>query len=315
MRILLILTSVVLTSLLLTTACGQQSLTVEESLAASPTGPAPTATTTAGPQYELDVEQPPPFRVRYDGEELVLHPATYCYDSGCVDGADLDPPDVGSPAELQVHVPVPEFGLSVHAREITGEAGPDRSYADLTCGGRTFEVPVEDLGDGWYAVRPAGPAALYDLQLFAQGGGDMIANLRWRTPFAAPLPEPSARLALIADHDGEPDSYGLELAVDELARTPRHAGAEVEVTAGNGRSMTFRAEQSDDPCRSAGDLYFDRPDRPAKQAARLGGFPFTTTVTLTLDGRTHRATAVYPDDEIDGNEPSVALEFVPPLPH
>jgi hypothetical protein len=37
-------------------------------------------------------------------------------------------------------------------------------------------------------------------------------------------------------------------------------------------------------------------------------------VTLTLDGRTYRATAVYPDDEIKGNEPSVSLQFVPKLP-
>jgi hypothetical protein len=37
-------------------------------------------------------------------------------------------------------------------------------------------------------------------------------------------------------------------------------------------------------------------------------------VTLTLDGRTYVATAVYPDDEIEGNEPSVGLQFTPGLP-
>ena len=77
---------------------------------------------------------------------------------------------------------------------------------------------------------------------------------------------------------------------------------------------TFAAQRSEGRCQSAGDLWFDRPDDLAKQAAGLGDFPFTTTVTLTLDGSTHVATAVYPDDEIEGNEPSVALEFVPPLP-
>jgi hypothetical protein len=86
------------------------------------------------------------------------------------------------------------------------------------------------------------------------------------------------------------------------------------MTAANGRSLTFAAQQSADRCRSAGDLYFDGPDEPAKQAAGLGDFPFTTTVTLTMDGRTYVATAVYPDDEIEGNEPSVALRFVPELP-
>jgi hypothetical protein len=86
------------------------------------------------------------------------------------------------------------------------------------------------------------------------------------------------------------------------------------VTAASGRSMTFAAEQSADRCRSGGDLYFDRPDDFAKRAAGLGDFPFTTTVTLTLDGRSYVATAVYPDDEIEGNEPSVALQFDPELP-
>jgi hypothetical protein len=231
-----------------------------------------------------------------------------------VDGASTDPPDIGSPAKIQVYVPVPGFELSVYAQELTAEPRPGHPSFNAACGGRSFEVPVEDLGDGWYAVRPAGPAALYDIQLFAQGDGDMIAGIQWRTPFDGPAPEPSARLALIADHDGEPDSYGLELAIDDLAETPASVTAEIEVTAGNGRSMTFAAEQVEDRCRSAGDLYFDRPDGQAKAAAALGDFPFTTTVTLTLDGRTHRATAVYPDDEIKGNEPSVALQFTPPLP-
>lgn len=302
-------------TLLLVVACGEEGLTAVDPPTATPDGPAPTATTTAGVRHdETGPDSPPPFRVRYDGQELVLHPHTYCYDTGCVDGVDANPPDIGSPAEIQVYVPVEEFALSVHARELIRPPQPDQPSFDATCGGRSLEVPVEDLGDGWYSVRAAGPAAHYDIQLFAQGGGDMIGSLRWRTPTAGWMPDPSARLALIADHDGEPDSYGLELAVEDLAETPTDVSAEIEVTAANGRSMTFAAEESVDRCRSAGDLYFDRPDGPARKAAGLGDFPFTTTVTLTLDGRTYRATAVYPDDEIEGNEPSVALQFVPGLP-
>jgi hypothetical protein len=60
-------------------------------------------------------------------------------------------------------------------------------------------------------------------------------------------------------------------------------------------------------------IYFDGPDDMGKQAAELGDFPVTTRVELTLDGVTHVA-AAYPDDEIEGNEPSVALHFDPPLP-
>lgn len=299
-------------TMLLLAACGQEGPTAVDPPIATPSGPAPTATTTAGVRHSEPVG-PPPFRVRYDRQELVLHPHTSCYD-GCVDGVDSDPPDIGSPAEIQVYVPVEEFELSVHARELTSPPRPDEPSFDATCGGRSFEMPVEDLGDGWYSVRASGPAAHYDVELFAQGGGDMIGSLRWRTPAAGPMPDPSARLALIADNDGEPDSYGLELAVEDLVETPTDVSAEIEVTAANGRSVTFAAEPSADRCRSAGDLYFDRPDDLAKQAAGLGDFPFTTTVTLTLDDRTYVATAVYPDDEIEGNEPSVALEFVPELP-
>ena len=307
-------TVLVVAASLLTCACGgQPSLTVHEEPTATPTGPAPTATSTSGAQPEVPGSPPPPFRVRYDEQELVLHPHTYCL-GACVDGVPLSPPEVGSPVELQVYVPVEEFTLSVHARELTREPRPDRPFFNATCGGRSFALPVEDLGDGWWVVRPAGPAAHYDVELFAQGGGDMIANLRWRTPADQAMPEPSARLALIAEHDGRPDSYGLELAIDELAETPARAVAEIEVTAGNGRSLTFEATQAKDSCRSEGDLYFDGPDEPAKAAAGIGGFPFTTTVTLTLDGRVHRASAVYPDDEIEGHEPSVALEFTPELP-
>ena len=299
-------------TMLLLAACGQQGPTAVDPPSATPSGPAPTATTTAGVRHSEPVG-PPPFRVRYDRQELVLHPHTSCYD-GCVDGVDSDPPDIGSPAEIQVYVPVEEFELSVHARELTSPPRPDEPSFDATCGGRSFEMPVEDLGDGWYSVRASGPAAHYDVELFAQGGGDMIGSLRWRTPATGPMPDPSARLALIADNDGEPDSYGLELAVEDLVETPTDVSAEIEVTAANGRSMTFAAKPSADRCRSVGDLYFDRPDDLAKQAAGLGDFPFTTTVTLTLDGRSYVATAVYPDDEIEGNEPSVALEFVPELP-
>jgi hypothetical protein len=300
-------------TLLLAAACGQEGLTVVDPPSSAPSGPTPTVTSTAGTRHDAP-DGPPPFRVRYDRRELVLHPHTSCYVNGCIDGFDANPPEIGSPSEIQVYVPVQEFSLSVYARELTRPPRPDQPSFDATCGGRSFEMPVEDLGDGWYSVRASGPAAHYDVELFAQGGGDMIGSLRWRTPSAGPMPEPSARLALIADNDGEPDSYGLELAVEDLAETPTDVTAEIEVTAANGRAMTFVAEQAAGPCRSAGDLYFDRPDEPAKQAARLGDFPFTTTVTLTLDGRAYVATAVYPDDEIEGNEPSVALQFDPELP-
>ena len=141
-------------TMLLAVACGQESGTAEDPPSATPSGPAPTATSTAGVRHDqTGIDQPPPFRVRYDGHELVLYPHTYCYANGCVDGFDPNPTDIGSPAEIQVYVPVEGFALSVYAEELTREPRPDQPSFNATCGGRRFEVPVEDLGDGWYSVR------------------------------------------------------------------------------------------------------------------------------------------------------------------
>lgn len=267
--------------------------------------PTPTATTTHGTTTKGG---PPPFRIRYDGKEIRLGPHTYCYGNSCVDGFDPDPVDIGSPAEVRVFVPgvFPELDVYLHEHVADGD--------EARCEGRAFAAPAEDLGGGWYLLRPFGPAGDYDLSLFAHGGGDMAAELRWTTPADGPSPTPSARLALIADNDGRPDSYGLELSIEDLESAPDDATATIEVTAGNGRSLTFDATRAPSLCEGTDTVFFDGPDAKATEASRLGGFPFTTTVTLTLDGVVHNATATYPDDEIEGNEPSVALEFEPALP-
>lgn len=256
--------------------------------------------------------QPPPFRVRYGDTELVLDASTYCYTTACVDGRDTDPPPVGSPEEIFVFVPVPQFDeLIVDQSEETGAASP----GEPDCAGRQTNAVVEHLGDGWWRVRPRGPASVYRVSLFARGGGgDMVGDLLWTTPDDRPLPDPTARLALIADHDGRPDSYGLELIVTDLPVAPTEYTARVTVTAGNGESTTIEATPAPELCLGEGAVSFLGPDDEARQAAALGDFPFTMKVELTLDGVTHVATATYPDDEIEGSEPYVALEFSPPLP-
>jgi hypothetical protein len=297
---------VVVGSLLMLAACGAEPRgpAQQAQVRAAPGGVGvPTATDTAGPEMRgTGVESPPPFRLRYDGRELVLRPHTWCYENGCVDGVAPDPPLVGSPAEIRVHVPIERWDLSVSFRP-----------AAQPCGRAQTVEPARDE-DGWYVLRPAGHAGSYDVELFAQDGGDMVAGFRWDTPADGPLAVPEARLALIADNDGTPDSYGVELALVNLAETPRSAQARITVTAANGRSLRFDAARAVDHCLGEGTVYFDGPDDDGLAAARLGDFPFRYDVEVRLDGVTYQATADYPADEIVGNEPSVRLRFTPALP-
>lgn len=258
----------------------------------------------AGQPASSDVPvSPPPFRVAYPGHELRLHPHTWCYRAGCVDGVAPDPPSVGTAEELHVYVPLRGWHL-------TATFTPEGARC-----GRLQSVEPARVEDGTFVLRPAGHADKYDVDLFAQGpGGDMVARLRWTTPQDGPLPTPSARLSVIAEHDGEPDSYGVELAVDNLAATPHRVQAHIAITAASGRSHAFDATRARQLCRRPGSLYFDGPDAAGKVAARLGSSPFTYVVVLTLDGTIYRATARYPRDVIVGNEPSVALSFTPDLP-
>jgi hypothetical protein len=299
------LRSVVVGGLLVTAlaGCGSTTVTVgaDDPVPEPAGGTAPAATRTAGPEM-TGMASPPPFRVRYDDQELVLAPFTFCFESGCADGVPTDVVSVGSPDEVRVFVPVE--GWILDATVTTG---------DSRCGRQQALRP--ERRDGWFTLRPVGLAGDKQVDLFAHGrGGDMVARFAWRATQDGPLPEPEAVTALIADHDGRPDSYGVELSLSNLATTPESATARVTVTAANGRSLTFAAHRSRQDCLPEGTVFFDGPDSSGRDAADLGDFPFRYDVVVTLDGTTHRATASYPADEIDGNEPSVRLDFDPPLP-
>jgi hypothetical protein len=89
------------------------------------------------------------------------------------------------------------------------------------------EVPLEATGGEEFVLRPAGFASTYDVTLFGRGNGDLFVTFRWTTPTDGPLPVPEARLAVLAGHDGRVDSYGVELEVINLARTPKRASATI----------------------------------------------------------------------------------------
>lgn len=248
------------------------------------------------------LDSPPPVTVRAGDKEVALEAWTFCFANGCADGSPpVNPPDLGVAPRIEVEFPLQGWTFDAEFVPV-GDACP-----------RRHTVAVEQTGDHTYVVEPAGRADTYDVTLFGRGNGDLFVTFRWTTPSDGPMPIPHARLAVLADHDGAVDSYGVELELSDLAATPEVATAEVTVTAANGQSLTFEAVRAPG-CIAEGTLYWDGPDEAGLAAAGLGPLPFRYKVVVTLDGVDHSATAAWPDDEIAGNEPSVVLNFTPALP-
>ena len=247
--------------------------------------------------------RPPPVTVRAGSKSFGLNPFTYCYQVACVDGIPPhDPPFVRDASQVVIDFPLDAWSFTATFQP-TGDS----------CG-RMQTVRLQAVKPGSFLLHPLGRAGTYDVTLFGRGEGDLAAIFRWTTPVDGPLPKPESRLAVLADHDGTVDSYGVELEVSNLAATPASATAAITVTAKNGASLTFPAARSQGGCWPEGTAYWDGPDAKGLAAAALGQAPFTYTVTLELEGRRYVATAHWPDDEIAENEPSVALEFDPALP-
>jgi hypothetical protein len=171
-------------------------------------------------------------------------------------------------------------------------------------------VPVKRQPDGTFRLAPAGYPGSYDVYLSSNGpDGSASFMFEWTTTKPGVRPEPTARLAVITSGGGT-----VEMAIDHLARTPEQVDATITVTAANGKNVKFTATQAQNQCRSDGSLYWDGPAPSGTAAAALGPQPFRYDVTLVIDGASHTATATWPHDQIVGNEPSVALNFEPPLP-
>lgn len=283
---------------LLLAACGETP----------PTGAGPGSTTTtpassAESGLYPDLESPPPVTVRYFDQSIDLLAWSYCYGSVCADGfPPAEPPDVGSPQEVIVEFPLEGWSFTASFSPTGDECG------------RVQQMPLESTDGEAFLLRPAGYADTYDVTLFGQGDGDLVVTFRWTTPTDGTLPAPDARLAVLADHDGRVDSYGVELELTNLAHTPREASATITVRAETGEAVTFEASRAEAECLPEGTVYWDGPDDRGLAAAALGDGPFTYEVELVLDGARYLATATWPDEEIVGNEPSVGLHFTPDLP-
>lgn len=251
-----------------------------------------------------DEKKPPPFTLHYGNKKLDIKPYGYCYGTTCADGIPRKPlASVGSPQSVVIELGLKDWTIEANFRASGEPCGQSQS------------TTLKPDKDGLYHLTPLGHAGAYDVQLFGRGeGGDVAGSFRWKTPADGPLTAPSAIMALIADQGGKPESYGLELGLTNLAVSPKTASAKIKVTAANGRSLEFTPPVAGHSCAAGGNVSFALPAVKAKAAAAIGGFPFVYDVTVSLDGTKYRATATYPSDQIEGNEPNVALRFSPALP-
>jgi hypothetical protein len=289
--------------------------------AASTTTGSPIPVPAPAPRPALETSgnatRPPPVLVRGGGRELALPPWSSCWQAGnvgtCSDGRPPEsPPDIGSPAELEVEFPAPDWRFSARAT-LTGE----------DCG-REQSVELPATGPTTYRLAPIGPAGDYTITLFGRGRpgagqkGDVSTTFRWHTPRAGANEAPSATASIVAGRGSEPPvSFGVEFSARALGVPTRTGtvGGSVVVTSGNGASMSIPLEpRNAGDCVPEGSLYLGAPAELGAQAARLGPAPFRYDVTLVLGSVSYRGTGTWPNDEIPDCSPCTALRFTPPLP-
>lgn len=266
---------------------------------AEPSSPQPSE----GSEAKRGKNEPPLVTVSSSTESIELSAWSYCFGNRCASGSPPpNPPDIGSPDEVFVEFPLEGWSFDAYF-----------SPSGQRCG-RVQKAAIEEAEDGRFVLRPVGYADTYDVTLFGDGGGSLSVTFRWTTTTDGPLPEPEARTAILSGNPNDPESYGVELGIDNLAETPKRASARITVEDAEGGAITFKAKRAKALCRPEGTLYWDGPDHMGQRATELGEGPYRYTVEVILDGERYRAEAVWPDDEIKGNEPSVSLDFSPELP-
>ncbi|MBS2937801.1 hypothetical protein KDN32_08595 [Nocardioides sp. J2M5] len=302
-------TVLVAAAALVLTACGAST---PGTVAPAPRSPATTVPSGLEVPAErspdsFSIDRPPQFHVLTPDGQRSLSPWTICYASGCADGGPSDtPPSVGTPTALEFAFDLPGWTFDATFREHGTRAG---------CG-RQVTVPVETTGERTFRVPPAGPAGDWDVDLFGRGptGGDAVTTVRWHTPTDGTFPDAATgQAAVLADHDGTLDSYGVELFVSDLDRTYDDASADITVTSADGGSVVLPLGPAD-RCWTEGSLSFRAPDRLGRRATTLGSGPFDYTVRLTLAGTTYVGRATWPDDTDEDIVPAVPLTWQPALP-
>lgn len=254
---------------------------------------------------DWDPTDAPPVVLQLGGRSVALPPWTYCYGNACADGFPQPPF-----ADVSDRDVVP-FSFPLKGWHFTATFTP---LSQDRCE-RAIAQPVASTGDYTFAVAPAGSPGSYQVDLFGRGPeGDVSSTFRWDTTTTGAFAKPTGYAAVVTGHDGELDSYGVEVNLDDLATTPHNATAVVTVTAANGESKIIGPLQQEKGCFYAGHLSFSAPNSVGQEAAALGPAPLTYRVELTFDGANYVGTAVWPRDERPDEAPYTDLTFDPPLP-
>lgn len=248
----------------------------------------------------------PPVTLDLDGKRVRLNPWAACYYTACYDGAPRRPyEDVGRRDSVAFSFPETGWEFTATFKE----------PGDLGCH-RYITVPVRQTSERTWEIDPAGPAGSWEVNLSGRSddGADVITTFAWTTPVAGTMPGPATgSAAVLSDHDGEIDGYGVEVGVRDLAEQPRRASASVTVTSADGRSATI-TPRLQRPCYDEGALWFTAPEEEGRRATELGSGPFTYTVKLELDGTTYTGRGEWPTGETEEIAPHVPLTWTPELP-
>lgn len=251
---------------------------------------------------------PPPIVLELaDGSTEHLEAWTYCYGNGCADGAPpRRPVDIGSPSHVD---------FTFEEDGWTFEATFNEPGVRFGRNGRNVAARVEKIDDHTHRVFPAGRAGTWHVDVFGRGeSGDAIATFAWTTTDAGEFPHAATgTVAVLAEHDGVLDSYGVELGIRDLASTPRAASASITITNEDGRAVAIDLGRPTKRSQE-GTVSWRRGAHHASDAVALGGSRFDYEVSLVLDGTPYTGRGTWPDDTNEEITPSVPLTWTPPLP-
>ncbi len=274
------------------------------------------------------LDDPPPVVVVAGDTRLELDVWTTCWSGGdgagyCADGMPpAEPAVVTSDGPVFVEFPLAGWTFQATGRLDPapnavgqGSSDPSGSGPPRCDAGRSQTVDLTPVSATVHRLDPFGTPGTRTVDVFGRGpSGDVIVTFAWTTAVDGVAPVPTASLSLLADHDGEVDSYGVELPLTGLAAIPDDLAATVVVTAAGGESHELTLAAAPDDCRPEGDTFLTAPLAEGLAAAALGDPPFTYTVTVPIGGVDHVATAAWPDDVDPECAPCVPLAFDPPLP-